>query len=118
MSFSSCLVGLPKINWGAVNRENQHYQNTSYWCVTHMETHRVWRGRSCWDSTDRWDKTHPIQGFDRAETRLKCIWEGDKGLWKLREVTPYELEHSCIKGEDGKYRFKELKFPHKYCDPK
>ena len=117
MPFYSCLSGLPKINWAQVNRENAEYDRNSYWCVVHMETHRVWKGHYCWDRTDQWDKTHPIKGFDNAEYKLKCIREGDKGLWKLREVSQYELENKCTKGKDGKYRFKDLKFPHKYCDP-
>lgn len=111
MSFGSCLVGLPKINWAAVNRENERYDRESYWCVTHYETHLVWRGRSCWDSTEKWDKTHPILGFDNAERRLRAVRSGDPGLWKLREVSPYELEHSCTSDKDGHYKFNKLEYP-------
>ncbi len=111
MSFGSCLVGLPKINWAAVNRENERYDRESYWCVTHYETHEVWSGRWCWDSTKRWDKTHPIRGFDNAERRLRAVRSGDPGMWKLREVSQYELEHYCTSDDDGHYKFNKLEHP-------
>lgn len=111
MGFESCLADLPKINWHAVNKENDRYYRQSYWCVTHYETNRVWRRRSCWDSTCHWDKTHPIRGFDNADRVRRNISSGDRGLWKLREVSQYELENMCTNDGNGHYKFKDLKYP-------
>jgi len=114
MSFS-CLSGLPKINWAQVNRENAQYNAESYWCVVHYETNRVWRHGYPSDITKYWDKTHPIRGMYNAERIMIGLRTGDRGLWKLREVSQYTLEHDCDVSKDdygnNAYTFKELKFP-------
>ena len=115
MSFNDCLSGLPKINWARVNRENAQYAAESYWCVVHYETNREWRHGYPHDITKYWDKTHPIRGMYNAERRMNWLRTGDKGLWKIREVSPYELEHDCRAGKDDygndSYAFNDLKFP-------
>ena len=115
MSFNDCLSGLPKINWARVNRENAQYYRESYWCVVHYETNRVWRHGYPHDITKNWDKTHPIRGFDHAEGRMRYLRTGDRGLWKIREVSPYELEHDRISSKDNLgndvYTFKDLPYP-------
>lgn len=88
----SCLDGLPRINWGAVNRENARAKAETYWCVVHYETRKVWRRTVCWDQTKWWDMCSPIKGWDNAVRRLNCMASGDRGLWKLRQVYENELE--------------------------
>lgn len=116
MSFNDCLSDLPKINWAEVNRENRRYYAESYWCVVHYETNRVWRRGYPSDVTMYWDKTHPIRGMDNAERRMNGLRTGDRGLWRIREVSPYELEHLChMCGKDDfgndAYEFNDLKYP-------
>jgi len=115
MSFNDCLSGLPKINWARVNRENAEYNAESYWCVVHYETNREWRHGYPHDITKYWDKTHPICGMYNAERRMNGLTTGDKGLWRIREVSPYELEHDCRLGKDkcgnDVYTFNDLPYP-------
>ena len=88
----SCLDGLPRINWRAVNRENEIAKAETYWCVVHYETRRVWRKRYCWDKTDYWDMSKPIKGWNNAVAKLNEMATGDRGLWKLRQVYDSELK--------------------------
>lgn len=115
MSFNDCLSGLPRINWARVNRENAQYYAESYWCVVHYETNRVWKHGYPSDITKYWDKTHPIRGFDHAERTMNGMRTGDRGLWRIREVSPYELEHDCNRGKDDygndSYTFNDLPYP-------
>lgn len=107
----NCLSGLPKINWAAVNRENAQYNAESYWCVVHYETNRVWKRSYPSDITKYWDKTHPIRGFYNAERRMRWLATGDRGLWRIREVSPYELEHFCHRNGNDEYEFNNLEYP-------